>query len=236
MYTKNTKVAGIIEENHLILPVLNRFGISLGFGDVSVEDICESKHIDINFFLSIVNAFNHEAFFPEKELLTFSTGLIIDYLQKTHQHYLNYVIPRIDKRLNKLVDACESGCKNIGVVKSYYQKYRDDLLEHIKEEEELVFPYIISLQKAYDQGDTTFPDLHKVNIDSYEKEHHTTDDKLIDLKNIVIKYLHADYDDNDGNEFLYSIFQFEKDLKDHSRIEESILTPKVIELINHFQK
>lgn len=236
MITESTKIADIIDENYLILPVLNRFGIGLGLGDANVSEICRDKNLDKNFFLAIINAFNHEGFFPKKELLTFSTGLIIDYLRKTHQHYLTYVIPRIDMRLNKLVDACNEKCKNIRVIKSYYQKYRNDLLDHIKEEEELVFPYIISLQKAYDHGDETFAELGNVNIEGYEKEHHSADEKLIDLKSIMIKYLKPDYDTNDGNEFLYSIFQFEKDLSDHSRIEESILTPKVLELINHFQK
>lgn len=235
MITESTKIADIIEENHLILPVLNRFGIGLGIGDENVSEICADKNLDRNFFLAIVNAFNHEGFFPKKEFLTFSTGLIIDYLRKTHQHYLTYVIPRIDLRLRKLVDACDEKCKNIRVINSYYQKYRDDLIEHINEEEELVFPYIIALQKAYDDDADTFSDLGKVNIEGYEEEHHTTDEKLIDLKSIMIKYLKPDYDTNDGNEFLYSIFQFEKDLTDHSRIEESILTPKVLELINHFQ-
>jgi regulator of cell morphogenesis and NO signaling len=53
---------------------------------------------------------------------------------------------------------------------------------------------------------------------------------MYDLKNIIIKYLPPNYDLNIGNSLLASLFMFEKDLKNHSRIEDKILIPKVRQL------
>jgi regulator of cell morphogenesis and NO signaling len=50
---------------------------------------------------------------------------------------------------------------------------------------------------------------------------------MFDLKNILIKYLPPDYDLNIGNSLLASLFMFEKDMKNHARIEDKILVPKV---------
>ncbi|MBV5348689.1 hemerythrin domain-containing protein, partial [bacterium] len=68
------------------------------------------------------------------------------------------------------------------------------------------------------------------SISSFEKEHSNMDDKMDDLTNIIIKYLPPNYDQNRGNAFLANLFLFEKDLKNHSRIEDHILIPKVKQL------
>ena len=56
------------------------------------------------------------------------------------------------------------------------------------------------------------------------------DEKMFDLKNIIIKYLPPNYDSNIGNSLLSSLFMFEKDMNNHSRIEDKILIPKVRQL------
>jgi len=54
--------------------------------------------------------------------------------------------------------------------------------------------------------------------------------KLSDLKNLLIKYLDPVYDNNDFNEFVSSLYQFEKDIIDHARIEDHILVSQIKEL------
>jgi regulator of cell morphogenesis and NO signaling len=58
------------------------------------------------------------------------------------------------------------------------------------------------------------------------------DAKLNDLKNLVIKFLVADYDDNLCNDFLITLLRFERDLIDHARIEDKILVPIVSRIEN----
>jgi regulator of cell morphogenesis and NO signaling len=56
------------------------------------------------------------------------------------------------------------------------------------------------------------------------------EEKLNDLKNLIIKYIPPEYDENVCNEFLLTLALFEKDLEDHARIENKILTPLVLEI------
>ena len=55
--TKETKMADVIHMNYFTLSMLNRFGIDLGFGDKTVEEVCNQKNIDSDFFLEIINAY-----------------------------------------------------------------------------------------------------------------------------------------------------------------------------------
>ena len=102
------------------------------------------------------------------------------------------------------------------MVKQFYKKYTEELRDHIDYEEKTVFPYIEKMiinQNA--EGN--------YSITSFEKEHTNVDEKLNDLKNLIIKYLSPDYDQNLCNEFLITLFRFEKDIYDHARIENVIL-------------
>jgi regulator of cell morphogenesis and NO signaling len=56
------------------------------------------------------------------------------------------------------------------------------------------------------------------------------DEKLNDLKNLIIKYISPDYDENICNDFLITLSLFEKDLEDHARIEDKIMMPMTIEI------
>ncbi len=64
----------------------------------------------------------------------------------------------------------------------------------------------------------------------YEAEHDEIDEKLFDLKNILIKYINGDFDQATVNEIIFELFRLEKDIKDHSRIENNILMPLVAEM------
>lgn len=228
-FSKKHKVFKLIHKNYDLLPVINRFGIKLGLKEKTVETICKEKNINPDFFLAIVNTFTNEEYFPEDELITFSPLEIIEYLKRTHRYYIHYVIPKLDAQLAQLIASSSSGNQELQMVNQFYKQYTKELIEHIDHEEKTVFPYIekmISSQKL--EG--------PYSINSFEDEHSDVDEKLNDLKNLVIKYLNPDYDENVCNEFLITLFRFEKDLNDHARIEDIILLNQASDLENKLRK
>lgn len=223
IFSKNHKVAWLISHNYHLLPVFNRFNIKLGLKDKTVEDICNEKNINPEFFLAIVNTYHNEDYFPEKELLSFSPPEIVSYLRKTHKYYIEYVLPKLDTLLKQLIKSSSSISKDLQMVDVFYKKYKKELTLHINDEEERVFPYVIQLAETH-QKQTGY------TIQSFEKEHTNVDEKLNDLKNLVIKYVTPDYDENTCNEFLITLYRFEKDIKDHARIEDKILLPITLDI------
>lgn len=220
-------MAEVIHSNYLLLPVINRFEIQLGFKDKTIEEICREKGLDIDFFLAIINAFNDPDYFPEKELRSFSSTYIVDYLRKSHQYFIKTSLPKIEQLLDRLVKSSDS--EDLKVIQTFYIKYKDELIEHINDEEEKTFPYVLELQQVYDNKVDPIPrHIAEYSIQSFEKEHTNVDEKLFDLKNIIIKFLEPNYGDKECNEFLFELFHFERDLTDHARIEDQILVPKVM--------
>lgn len=231
--TKNIKMADVIHTNYFTLSVLNRFGIELGFGDKSVEEICKKTNVDVDFFLEIVNAFVNKDYFPKKHLQTFSVKLITDYLQKTHDYYHKLKVPEIENLIEEMVDSCYTQKENMVLLKKFFNNYKQELLNHTHREEEVVFPYTLAIEKAYnlEKPDNSVIELMETySIDIFQNEHDNIEEKLFDLKNIIIKYLPQPKDSKLCNKLLYELFNLEQDLNDHSRIEEKVLVPKVREM------
>lgn len=224
IFTPQDKMVGLIRSNYHLLPVFNRFGIRLGFKDRTVIEVCNEKKINPDFFLAIANTFNNPEYFPEEELLSFSPLLIVDYLKKTHRYYTEYILPKMEMLLDQLIAGCTNPCEQLNIINSFYKRYKTELLNHINEEETKVFPYVIDLIKNANLSRKMY------SIKNYEKEHTDVETEINDLKNLIIKYLEPIYDDNICNEFLVTLFRFEKDLQDHSRIEDIILVPQVAAL------
>ena len=45
-YRATDKMSDLICDNYSLLMVMSRFGLSLGFGDKSVKDVCEAQGVD----------------------------------------------------------------------------------------------------------------------------------------------------------------------------------------------
>lgn len=224
IFRKEDKISSLVTANPNLLPVINRFGIRLGFKEKTIREICDEREVNPDFFLAIVNTYSDENYFPEEALLAFSPVLLIDYLKNTHNYYIGYVIPKIERLLNNLVQSAPESTASMKIIVSFYHKYKEELLLHLKQEDDKEFPYIIELcrTKQLRNGQRRIRD--------FENDHTNVEEKLSDLKNLVIKYLEPNYNNYEMNEFLQALFQFEKDLYDHARIEDAILIKQVIKL------
>jgi regulator of cell morphogenesis and NO signaling len=231
MFTLSQKLSDVIHHDHRLLPILNRFGIRLGFGDQSVAEVCKSNGINSEFLIEIVNTYHDPDYFPRDKFLDFPLPLIVEYLKKTHQYYYNFYIPEIEKQLNELIASAPEE-NNLSLLTRFYLKFKQELHEHLQYEDKFTFPYVIELHNLHSKSLrlTNRESLPAKSIVEFEETHSDVDSKLLDLKNIIIKYLNASYDDNKCNTLITTIFNFEDDLRDHSRIEDKIMVPKVLQI------
>ena len=61
-YRSTDKMSDLICDNYSLLMVMSRFGLSLGFGDKSVKDVCEAQGVDCPTFLAVANFISEEQY------------------------------------------------------------------------------------------------------------------------------------------------------------------------------
>ena len=227
---KEMKLADVIHHDHELVAVINRFGIYLGFGDKKIETLCNENSIQTEFFLTILNTFHDPQYFPKKHLQSFPATMLIDYLGKTHKYYLDEKIPEIENLISELIQKNQQHKDSFILLQNFFSEYKIELSNHIQREEKRVYPYVIQLEKAIERGKVSeelVAEMDEYSITDYEAEHENVEEKLYDLKNIIIKYLPSSSNEKMVNNILHEIFALENDLKDHARIEDMILVPKV---------
>ena len=224
-FNENDKMLHLVQTNHNLLPVIHRFGIRLGFGNRKVGELCSEYQVNTAFFLAIVNTFHHKHSFPEERLLSFSPLLIVDYLRKTHDYYIHSSLPQIEVLIHRLLQSTPVQNSEMKMIGTFYLAYKKKLLKHIEEEEKVVFPYV---EKLVLQPETVEDRSFDIN---FEKEHEHVDLELDDLKNLILKYMVPEYDALVCNKLMDEIYSFEKDIREHSRMEDVILIPQVVHLL-----
>jgi len=235
---KNMQMADIIHHDYTLLPVINRFDIHLGVGNKSIDQLCAEKKISTDFFLVIINTFHDYQYFPAQHLQSFPAKMLINYLKQTHVYYVNNVLPTIENQIENMEANCEVNGETLTLLHNFFKEYRNELVGHIKREEQVVYPYVMELDKALQTGHSTTDLLEKMKdytLTNYKEEHENVEEKLYDLKNLIIKYLPETKTDNYCHLVLRELFELQRDLSNHSRIENLILLPKVEEMERQFK-
>ena len=216
MYEPSDKMITLIKDNYSVLQALGSFGISLGFGDKTVNETCQLNGVDTYTFLTVINfTINGYGDFENDEQISVPT--LLHYLKASHTYYLDFQLPFIRRELQESIVPQDP----LGqLIMRFYDEYAQEIRRHMKYEEKTLFPYVQSLLDGRPMND--------YNIDTFSKHHDSTDKKLRELKLMMIKYLPSDtHSNNKLTATLYDIYNNEEWLRQHAEVEDHIFTPAI---------
>ena len=94
VFSKDTKFAELMTEDRRLLQLLPRFGIGLGFGDRSVEHVCQMNHVGADLFLMVCGIYCDSTFKPDENALQrVDMNELLSYLKASHRYYLEERFP-----------------------------------------------------------------------------------------------------------------------------------------------
>ena len=215
-YKASDKLKDLISDNSLLLMVLNRFGISLGFGEKSVKESCDSQNVDVATFLAVANFISNQ----EKDIQGISLKSLIDYLKQAHTYFLDYNLPTIRRQLIESID-CSGNDDVAFLILRFYDEYVIEVRKHMEYENNKVFTYVEGLLNGIRDS--------RYVIRTFAEKHNTMDTKLKELKDIIIRY-YPDQSNNLLTSVLFDIINCEQDLSLHCQVEDFLFVPAVEEL------
>ena len=216
-HASKEKMCDLISRNYRVLQVLSRFGISPGFGDQTIAEVCEAYKVDTTTFLTVVDRIFDS--YSEAVIEHISVRTLTDYLRNTHRYFLDFRLPSIRRKLIEAVNCTQHDVAF--AIMRYYDEYVAEVIKHLEYEEQTVFPYVEALLAGNRPSD--------YSIEIFRLQHDRIEEQLRELKSIIIKYYPAG-GSNELNDVLYDIFTCERELSEHNDIENDLFVPAVEQL------
>jgi regulator of cell morphogenesis and NO signaling len=209
------KMAELMNANPSLPGVLTRMGIPFGFGEETVEEVCRRNGIDPETFLLICSVYAGDGSLPAKERIRKAELKdVLKYLRHSHAYYMEVAMQELTAALVGLTEPCDEGQKNI--IRKFFSEYKEELFKHLEYEEEIVFP----------QAEAALHHGHFAS-DDYGENHSHVEEKLDDLKNLVMKYMPPVCGQQEIFRALSCISALQEDLSKHILVEDGILVPIV---------
>lgn len=221
-YNSQCRVSDLLCNHYDLLLVIMRFGIPLGFGDDTIEEVCTKHKVHCPTMLAVINLLTSpEQTLSDEELEQISASALIQHLQRSHHYFLDYKLPMVRQQLSLAIEGETESI--VPLIFHFFDEYVGEVHKHMGYEDKVVFPYVAALENK--------EDTHAYRIDIFNKRHDKIENKITELKNILIKY----YPDGTGYALasvLHEIFETEQDLGLHNHIENHLFIP----LIQYLEK
>ena len=129
LFSSDSRLSDLITAHSSLLSLLTRLGISLGFGDRSITDVCESSNVDTDFFLLICNVYTFNNYVPSTAAIlgTNMTGLV-PYLEKSHKYYVDKRLPHIESHLDAIAQKLNGPIGTVFI--SFFKEYKKEVVAH----------------------------------------------------------------------------------------------------------
>ena len=209
------KMADLMDLRPSLPGVLARMGIPFGFGEQTVEEVCRRQGVDPETFLLICSVYAVDGYVPAKERLRRADLRdVLKYLRLSHTFYMDVALNELAEALKALTEPC--GEKHKRIIRQFFDEYKDELTKHFEYEEKTVFPYAEAI-------------LHhgRLTDDDYGENHSHMEEKLEDLKSLVMKYLPPECGQQDICRALSCIYSLQEDIARHILVEDGVLVPIV---------
>ena len=231
LFDRETKVANVVMHNYRLLRVMQRMNIPFDFGEKNVSEVCQEQGIDFDFFLTLINAYCDPEFFPDEELQNVNPLLLIDYLQQSHQDYIQNDLPHITEHFESFLEWDRNA--HTESFQLFFEQHVTVLTTHFDYENDIVFPYLRIVYEAT-QDIPLSPQKQKL-LDSYSvkefiSKHEDPCQAISDLIMLLLKCIRLPKRADRLFQLLQTLFHFRTEMYYHLRLEERVLSRIIAKL------
>ncbi|MDT4966119.1 MAG: regulator of cell morphosis and signaling [Acidobacteriota bacterium] len=205
-------------------------------GERTLEVACEIAGVETKDVWQLLEA--EQTQMPSEQTTNFQGALLTELIQHIldkHHVFTRAEMVRLDALIEKVCSVHGQNHRELLRVKSLFKFLSEDLEPHMAKEESVLFPYIIKLEEAALQKETSpAPPFGTVKnpVRIMMLEHETVGSLLRDLRDASAEYS-VPADGCISYQTLYqALGEFEGDLHQHIHLENNILFPRAIAMEN----
>jgi regulator of cell morphogenesis and NO signaling len=203
MYKATDKICDLMAHEEDAIQIISRFGLEMGVGEQTIEQVCSAHDVHTPTFLAVVN---YKVFKQHAQAADIDLPTLRRFLNNAHAYFLDFRLPRLRRSLIEAIIPADPTTKIPGLILQCYDEFVDEIRTHIEHENEGLYE-----EHAHDDQRIT--------------------DKLTEIKNLIIKYYPGVVNGHSSAitylliSVMSDLWHTEQDFADHCAIEDDILRP-----------
>ncbi|MBZ5628803.1 MAG: iron-sulfur cluster repair di-iron protein [Acidobacteriia bacterium] len=236
----NVDTAKTVREVALDYPQATRVFEKLGIdyccgGQKSLQEACAARNLAVDDVLASLAA-QAEQPAPSTDWNPASLAALIGHIVGTHHAYVKAEVPRLEQLLAKVCSVHGQNHPELHKIRETFAGLGQELSMHLMKEENILFPYIVEMEKALTSLQTPRRPMFgtvKNPVRMMIMEHDSAGDALRSIRAASSDFT-APEDACISYRTLYSALQgFEADLHQHIHLENNILFPRAVAMENN---
>ena len=231
-------IGELVAQDYRTASVFKKYGIDFCCqGNRTINDACEAKEIDGKSVVSDLNALTQSQTESAIDFKSWPMDLLADYIEKKHHRYVEEKIPQLLSFLLKLEQVHGAQHPELFEIKKLFKRSADELTQHMKKEELILFPFIKKMVEA-NRNDTpiNIPGFGSISnpIAMMLEEHENEGERFEKIMELSNNYTPPADACNTYKVTFKMLQEFEADLHAHIHLENNILFPSAVVLQDKF--
>jgi regulator of cell morphogenesis and NO signaling len=232
--TASSFVTDIVTQDYRTSDIFRKYNIDFCCGGKwPLEVVCQSKFLDTNVVIKELQDVVMQS--TSNAVLDFDSwdiDFLADYILNVHHRYLNKALPEIKEQTTKFLDGHRKKFSGLEEIETIINKFLREIPPHMKQEEEIFFPYIKQIFYAHKNKESyarlLIRTLRKPLEEIMLKEHEATGSNLRRLRIITNNYTPPANACLSHKVTFSKLKELDDDLVRHIHLESNILFPKAI--------
>ena len=196
-------------------------------GNKSLTDACKEKGADESLLIQQLETLAYTPVSGAMNFKDWELGFLSDYIVNTHHKFVLKNLPELVFYTQKIANVHGDNHPELIEVASLFTKINEELLQHLKNEEEVLFP---TIKEAEKNASAEVKATIVSEIKRMQGEHEFAGGAMDTIHVLTQNYLIPEDACNTYRVSLKLLEQFEDDLHIHVHLENNILYPKALKL------
>jgi regulator of cell morphogenesis and NO signaling len=196
-------------------------------GNKSLTEACKEKGADESHLIQQLETLAQTPVSGAMNFKDWDLSFLSDYIVNTHHKYVLKNLPELVFYTQKIANVHGDHHPELLEVESLFAKINEELLQHLKNEEEVLFP---ALKEAEKNASPSVKSTIVSEITRMQGEHEFAGGAMDKINVLTNNYFIPEDACNTYRVSLKLLEQFEDDLHIHVHLENNILYPKALKL------
>ncbi len=223
-------IGEIVTDNIRTSKIFTELGIDFCCGGKqTVKDVCLKENIDIHELYTKIENIKEISVLPSQDFKQWGVTFLIDYIINVHHKFVLNTLPDLLFYTQKIANVHGQNHPELEVIAQKVNSLNTELRNHLQEEEEVLFPSIKQLES--NQKIVSGKEIKDV-IERLFNDHDLAGNTLDEINKVSNGYSVPEDGCNSYKVAFETLKKFEEDLHIHVHLENNILFPKVLKLVD----